>query len=160
MFAARFDIVKVGQVGFSNSEPSELRVLNRVIRADRINETIELGADARHATKLLKEYGLESANDTKTPGAKKNEAESPEAEDSPLLGPAEVTKFRSAVMRAQYLSLERPDLVEGVKALARNMARPREGHLPDLKRLICYLRGKPTAVLDYRRLTVAEVATI
>ena len=69
MLAARLVIVMDGLAGFSNSEPSELRVLNRVIRADRINETIELGADARHATKLLHKYGRESANGAKTPRA-------------------------------------------------------------------------------------------
>ena len=62
---------------------------------------------------------------------------------SPLLDKSEASKYRSATMRAAYLSQDRLDIGHAVKNLARGMVSPTEAKLADLKRLIRYLKKYP-----------------
>lgn len=56
-----------------------------------------------------------------------------------LLSPADTTSFRSCVMRAAYMSSERPDCQYCVKELAREMSSPTEASMRRLRRLGRYL---------------------
>ena len=49
--------------------------------------------------------------------------------------------FRSATMRASYISINRVDVQQAVKEVARFMAEPNEGAWIMLKRLVRYLVG-------------------
>ena len=60
------------------------------------------------------------------------------------------TLYRSLVMRAQFLALDRADLSEAVKSLTRKMKAPNESDIKDLKRLGRYLVGRPRVVNVYR----------
>eukprot|EP00971_Amphidinium_carterae_P263684 5231423-Amphidinium_carterae.1 len=63
-------------------------------------------------------------------------------------------------MRAAYLGQDRVDIAETVKCLTRAMAKPREGHMAQQKRLARYLNGAPRCTLRYPKQSVAEAATL
>ena len=65
------------------------------------------------------------------------------------MGGSEVFLYRSNVMRASYLSQDRPDIQETVRLLASSMSQPRQGDLAELKRLARFLKGRPTAFLKF-----------
>ena len=64
--------------------------------------------------------------------------------------PREAKIYRSLVMRAAYLSLDRGDLCEAVKTLARSTSVPDEDSWARLKRLGRYLLGKPRVVQEFK----------
>ena len=70
-------------------------------------------------------------------------------DDSKLLVGTAATRYRSCTMRAQYLAQDRVDIAEAVKALSRNMSKPREGHVAEAKRLGRYLKGRDDLVQTF-----------
>lgn len=68
----------------------------------------------------------------------------------PPITAQQTTLFRSLVMRAQFLSQDRADIAEAVKAVTRKLKAPNEADLKDFKRLGRYLVGKPRVVNVYR----------
>ena len=67
------------------------------------------------------------------------------------------TRYRSCVMRLSYLALDRADLGEPVKCLARSMAKPTPGSLRDLKKVARYLLGTKTHGSSIVARNVSEV---
>ena len=145
----KFEAKKTGVIGFSEKDEKTLEILNREIRIVG-NDVVELEADPRHAEKLIEELGLQNANTVATPRVKYSDAEHAARESSPFLVGADITKYRSCTMRLKYIEQDRLDLSEAVKCLAQNMAKPRQGHMVDLKRLGRYLKGHQRAILKYR----------
>ena len=101
---------------------------------------IEIEADPRHREILLAQMNLDGANakSVTTPAVKKQE-----------WTPQMLTKidrdrastFRSATIRASYMSIDRVDVQQAVKEVARFMSEPNEGAWIMLKRLVRYLVG-------------------
>ena len=89
-------------------------------------------ADKKHREILIDEWGLVSANRAETP-AGEDGRENREAHA--LLGPEEARRFRRAVARLNYMSLDRPDLATAANLLSRWMAAPRQGDEKLLKRV-------------------------
>ena len=61
--------IKVETLGSGEKDAKEIRVLNKVIRYTE--EGIELEADPRHAELVVRQFGLEEAKASPTPGVKK-----------------------------------------------------------------------------------------
>ena len=74
-----------------------------------------------------------------TPGFKVDERELALREKEVPLDSGDAMRYRSCVMRLSYLALDRADLGEPVKCLARSMAKPTPGSLRDLKKVARYL---------------------
>ena len=101
---------------------------------------IEIETDPRHREILLAPMNLDGANvkSVTTPAVKLQE-----------WTPQMLTKtdrdrtptFRSATMRASFMSINRVDVQQAVKEVARFMAEPNEGAWIMLKRLVRYLVG-------------------
>jgi hypothetical protein len=122
----------------------ELRVLNRVLRWTA--EGIYAEADPRHQEILIAQL----AGDLKslsTPGAK-DRAEEEEEEESELTE-EEVSAYRSGAARANYLSLDRPDIAFATKELCRRMAHPKRRDFEPLARVARYLKGAPRVVYGF-----------
>ena len=68
---------------------------------------------------------------------------------SPDLDAASTSLFRAASARANYLSLDRPDISFAAKELCRRMASPCEDDLSALRRVARYLLGSPRLVLHF-----------
>ena len=65
---------------------------------------------------------------------------------SPQLNALQTRQYRSVVMRAAYLSQDRPDLSCSTKELARDMQKSTEQSVTNLKRLGRYLKKRPRPV--------------
>jgi hypothetical protein len=91
----------------------------------------------------LNELNLVGAKTVTSPGViSKDEDETPlSAEDS--------SRFRSLVMRCNYLALDRPDIAYACKELARSMSSPKKCDWNGLKRLGRYLKGVPRLIWRY-----------
>ena len=58
----------------------------------------------------------------------------------------DLTRYRSAVATANFMSQDRPDVRFAVKELCREMARPTCASWRKLKKVARYLRGQPRVV--------------
>ena len=65
------------------------------------------------------------------------------------LDPAEATSYRGITARANYLAVDRPDLVYSVKELCRGMAKPTKVYWHKLKRLGRYLVDTSRTIVKY-----------
>ena len=83
---------------------------------------IEYEPDPRHAELIVKLLNLESAKGVTTPSVKKRLEEV--LMTSPQLDALQMRQYRSVVMRAAYLSQDKPDLSYSTKELARDMQKP------------------------------------
>lgn len=121
--------------------------LARVLDEDhKSTGTVSYEADPRHAEHLVKALKLENAKPVSTPAEKQKLNEILAAEGMPGLPAEMASQYRSLTMRVAYLSLDRPDLSECVKSLARHMQAPSEYAWSKLKRLGRYLLGKMRVV--------------
>jgi len=143
----------VGQrLGPGPEDAREATVLNRVVRWT--DSGVEVEADPRQAEKLLRECGLEGANTVATPGLRPTKEQ---VVNSQELDKKLHTAFRGAAARANYLSLDRPDLQFGAKEVCRWMATPTDLAWTALKRLCRYLAGVPRLVYSYPRQVASTV---
>ena len=140
MLESKFDVRRTGILGLGPGFDKELVMLNRTIRISDEDDCIELEPDAKHVHQMVKDLGLQDAKGVDTPRVKMSVLEAQDVEYSPTLCQSGARTYRSATMRAAYLSQERVDINEAVKALSRAMANPREGHLAQVKRLARYLK--------------------
>ena len=93
---------------------------------------------------------LRGANNVTTPGDKEPQRkEGDNEDDAEELCPAETTRYRGLVARANYLAADRPDLMYATKELCRGMAGPTRAHWHRLKRFGRYLVGSPRTVVKY-----------
>ena len=124
-------------------------ILNRLVTW---SNQIEIEADPRHREILLAQMNLDGANvkSVTTPAVKIQE-----------WTPQMLTKIdrdhtstiRSATMGASYMSINRVDVQQAVKEVARFMTEPNEGAWIMLKRLVRYLvgRGRLVQVISEQR---------
>ena len=130
----------------------ETSILNRPVRlcnGSHSNCHLEYEADPRHVEILQSQVGL-SKPGTKgvvSPGLKRSGLSC----DSPELTAEEKAVFRSAAMRASYLSHDRVDIQFACKELARHLNSPRVCHYEELKRLVRYLISNPRLILHFKR---------
>jgi len=83
------------------------------------------------------------ANAVSTPGQK---IKDPPLDSDDLLPPDKAREFRSDVMRASYLSADRPDICFAIKDAAAGMQTPLVKHGRALKRLAKWLEANPRLV--------------
>ena len=112
-------------LGAGRDDAKEVRILNRYVRwkSDGGRNWIEPDEpDPRHAELIVKSLNLESAKGVTTPSVKKRLEEV--LTTFPQLNALQTRQYRSVVMRAAYLSQDRPDLSYSTKELARDMQKP------------------------------------
>ena len=153
MLKSRFEAKRSPTIGFSADDAKELNVLQRTIRVVAGSTTqdafIAIEADVKHVPSMVEGLGLQTARVAATPRTKRTpETEAIRLASHPLTGSQQFL-YRSQVMRASYLSQDRPDVQESVRILACSMSEPRLGDLADLKRLARYLKGRPRADLQF-----------
>ena len=139
--------IKVRAVlGAGRDDAKEVRILNRYVRwnSDGGRNWIEYEPDPRHAKLIVKSLNLESAKGVTTPSVKKRLEEV--LTTFPQLNALQTKQYRSVVMRAAYLSQDRPDLSYSTKELARDTQKPTEQSMTNLKRLGRYLKKRPRLV--------------
>ena len=100
-------------------------------------------ADLRHAELIVKQLGLDNAKELSCPSV--DEPNRPD-DDVPL-NAEYTTQYKSIVARANYLSMDRPDIQFSVKKLATSMCSPTNRNWQELKRLGRYLKKRPRVVI-------------
>ena len=133
-----------GVVGWGPDDLKHISVLNRLLEfgTDEFGRRrVRLEPDPRHCELAVKALGLGDgrARGVTTPGTKGEDYVDP----TPLSTPAQITAFRSCVMRLAYLSQDVPPIQFCVNRLSRCMAKPTVGALRRLKRLGRFLLGHP-----------------
>ena len=112
MLAAMFEI-KSQIIGHDAEFKQEGKILHRVVRATP--QGFEMEADQRHAELIIEALGLEDHKGVATAGI-----DEPPEEDVPL-GSEKSFAYRSLASRANYLAIDRPDIMFATKDLCRKM---------------------------------------
>ena len=146
-----FEVKQTGHNGFADDCGKELKILNRSVRIDVEKDELLLEADPSLAKKIIDDLGLTRAKGVDTPRIKRSQEQVEACEASDLLVGMAATKFRSNVMCGAYLAQDRVDIAEGIKVLSRFMAKPRTGHLVELKRMGRYLARNRRCIQTFVR---------
>jgi hypothetical protein len=142
----RFLVKVIGRLGGDSGDLRELRVLNRVLRWSA--DGIYAEADPRHQEILVAQLAG-SLTSVSTPGTKGRAEKEVEEGDESELTAEEVSIYRSGAARANYLSLDRPDIAFATKELCRRMACPTRKDFEPLVRVARYLKGAPRVVYGF-----------
>ena len=65
------------------------------------------------------------------------------------MNPAEAARFRRGAAKLNYMAQDRADLAYASKEVSRHMAKPEQGDMNKLMRIIGYLRQFPRWVCSY-----------
>ena len=98
-------------------------LLNPLVRFDERSGIISYEPDPRHAEIILKELEMETCKPVKSANEKMKAEDVLKRLELQAVEPAQVSKYRSLVMRAAFLAQDRPDLSETVKCLAKEDAK-------------------------------------
>ena len=149
----RFEVKHTDHIGFGVNDKKELKILNRTIKIDVLNDEMTLDADTKLVENALEIMILKGAKGVDSPRVRRTEEQTAQIENSERLTSAESTLYRSLVMKLAYVAQDRVDIAEAVKCLTRHMKEPRSGHMQELKRLGRYLVKNRRCVLTYARQT-------
>ena len=141
--AARYEI-KHTMVGPSRELAKEARILNRTIRWSQ--EGVQYEADSRHAEIVISEMLPQGAKPVATPYTSHGCSD---RENSAELSRDEARKYRGLAARLNFLALDRPDLQNAARSVAKHMASPRAADWFLLKRVARYLVGAPRCVQTF-----------
>ena len=98
----------------------------------------------KYAHEILKKFGMECSNATKTPmvpGFKLTKDEGGTKVDS--------TQYKQMIGSLMYLTVSRPDLMYVMSLVSRYMDKPTELHMVVVKRILRYLRGTTELGIGY-----------
>ena len=135
-----------GILGDGPEDDKEIKILNRTLQWT--SEGLKYKADDRHVREIVGYFQLGeeskglSAAITKEPV----EGESDDAED--LSAPL-AKEYRALAARANYLSLDRPDIQCATKEVCWDMAKPTGRSMARMKRLARYLLEHPETVIVF-----------
>ena len=103
--------------------------------------------DSRMALASLEEWDMTLAKPVETPGVTED-CVTDENEDQPL-EQEYAALYRRTVARLNYASLDHPQIAYATKEASRTMSRPSVGDKVRLKRILRYLRSRPTCTYQY-----------
>ena len=131
----RFEVKQTGHIGLSASNAKVLKILNRAIKIDVLNDEMTLEADTKLVEDALETKKLIGAKGVDSPRVRKNEDQTTHIKSSKKFTSVESTLYRSLVMKLAYVAQDRMDIAEAVRCLTRHMKEPRCAHMQEVKRL-------------------------
>ncbi|CAJ1341845.1 unnamed protein product, partial [Effrenium voratum] len=143
VLSEKFEYRVDGQIGPEATDGTAMCVLNSVLEFNKDTGVLTYEADPRHAEHIIRALNLEESKWVSTPAEKQKLTDVLAAEGLPELDETATAQYRSLTMRAAYLSMDRADLSEAVKSLARHMKSPTSYSWGRLRRLGRYLVGVP-----------------
>ncbi len=152
---------KVGVAGWEAGDEKELSVLGRTITLSDDGVTME--GDDKHVGRLQEEWGMEACSAVSTPYVK------PATTVGSVIGPSvdakdmtslNATLYRRAAAWINYVALDRPDLSFAPRVASSHMSCPKEGDELLIKRIIRYLKGKPSVAIRYKFQEESEGITV
>jgi len=136
--------IKTTIVGHDKKDDKEMKVLNRVIRAT--DEGWEYEGDQRHGEIIVRETGMGSAKGVTTAG----EDDKAKEEEKVALDDEKRRWYRGVTARANYYSIDRPDISFATKEACRTMSTPTVRDEKKMKRMGRYLRESPRVVQKFQ----------
>jgi len=123
-----YELKCLGVIGDKPEDKKEAHVLNRLIRCGESEGRPEvwIEPDRRHVDLLIQSFGMVNAKGVESRDVKKSADQRALETRSPLLPKEAASEFRSAAMRAAYLSQDKPDIGHAVKSLATRLVQPTE----------------------------------
>ena len=106
----RFEVKQTGHIGFSASDAKELKILNRTIKIDVLNDEMTLEADTKLVENALESMKLNGAKGVDSSRGRRNEEQAAQIESSEKLTSVESTLYRSLVMKLAYVAQDRIDI--------------------------------------------------
>ena len=103
----RIEVKQTGHIGFSACDAKELKILNRTIKIDVMNDEMTLEADTKLVERALESMKLIGAKGVDSPRVRRNEEQTAQIENSEKLTSAESTLYRSLVMKLAYVAQDR-----------------------------------------------------
>ena len=91
----RFEVKQTGHIGFGVNDKKELKILNRTIRIDVLNDVMTLEADTKLVENALESMKWKGAKGVDSPRVRRTEEQTAQIENSEKLTSAESTSYRS-----------------------------------------------------------------
>ena len=91
----RFEVKQTSHIGFVVNDEKELKILNRTIKIDVLNDEMTLEADTKLVEKALESMKLNGAKGVDSPRVRRNEEQTAQIENSEKLTSVESTLYRS-----------------------------------------------------------------
>ena len=126
---------QTGHIGFGVNDKKELKILNRTIKIDVLNDEMTLEADTKLVENALESMKLKGAKGVDSPRVRRTQEQTAQIENSEKLTSVESTLYRSLVMKLAYVAQDRVNTAEAVTCLTRHMKEPRSGHMQELKKV-------------------------
>ena len=134
-----FEIKVRAMLGPDDCDSKEVSILGRLVRWTI--DGIEYKADPKHRNMIMEYFGLNEQSKPLPCNGEKEWRTEEAWEEEELLN-EEATVFRGLTARANFLSLDCPDLQFPVKEMSREMANPKQGSWKRLKKIARYLLGR------------------
>ena len=135
----RFEVKQTEHIGFSASNAKELKILNRAIKIDVLNDEMTLEADTKlveDALETMKLIGAKKGVDS--PHVRKRKSKQYKSSSKKFTA-VESSLYRSSVMKLAYVAQDRIDIAEALTCHTRHMKEPRSAIVQEIKRLGQYL---------------------
>ena len=150
----RFEVKQTGHIGLFASKAKVLKILNRAIKIDVLNDEMTLEADTELVEDALETVKLTDwCKRRRFATCQAEEEQTIQIESSKKFTAVESTLYRSSVMKLAHVAQNRIDIAEAVTCLTRHMKEPRSAIMQDVKMLGRYLGKNRRCVLTYARHT-------
>ena len=136
------------KLGFGEEDDKHTSILNRLISLEVKGgkRRITYEPDPRHQQLLVRNLGLD---DPKAKGTNTPTERTPANSDVRPLEGSQVTAYRSATMRLNYLAQDMPHLQFAANKGAKHMAKPIKGGMARLKRAARFLKRHPRWIIVF-----------
>ena len=95
----RFEVKQTGHSGFGVNDEKELKILNRTIKIDVLNDEMTLESDTKLVENALESMKLNGAKGVDSRRVRRNEEQTAQIENSEKLTSVESTLYHSLVMQ-------------------------------------------------------------
>jgi hypothetical protein len=107
LLGSKYQMRESHRLGFTDGCVREATVLNRIVTLgfEDGRRFVQIEPDRRHVELIVEAVGakLDGSNGVTTPSVRQTDASADSLKSSPLLGAADASRYRSAVMRASFL---------------------------------------------------------
>lgn len=120
-----------------------ITILNRIVEWK--DDAMYLEADLEHVLMIIKELGLEKANESDVTGRKGDDATLSEK----ILGGNDITSYRSIAARLNFLAVDRTDIQFAATEICMCMSGPMEADWDKVKKLGRYSKMYPRMIMKF-----------
>ena len=102
----RIEVKQTGHIGFGVNDEKELKILDRTVKIDVLNDEMTLEADTNLVENALESIKLHGAKGVDSPRVTRNEEQTAQIENSEKLTSVESTLYRSLLFKTELTLLK------------------------------------------------------